>query len=141
MSEKIKAIREMIESENRRINERLTVLIQFAGLLFAAVALAWNKDSKFIIVVSVLGFCTTIIFLRSLVRAQIAIYELMMHYWNLPKAERDEAGPVIGIYQKNSSHKWRVYFTPPFGVPFCITIAWGLLIVYKFFIRFHITFL
>ena len=47
--------RDMIENENRRVNERLTIFCQFQGLLVSALAFGWDKQNAFPLLVLTIG--------------------------------------------------------------------------------------
>jgi hypothetical protein len=65
--------RSLIAQENARLNERTTWLLQLHGLLFAALAFAWGKDSFVILLLSVVGILSSLAIgngLRWAVKAQ-----------------------------------------------------------------------
>ena len=88
----------MIENENKRVNERLTVFCQFQGLLVTALALGWGKTNglELIGLTSGLGLCSAIVQGRGLYGAVRAIDLLYEAYLKLPQAVRSLAGPVVG---------------------------------------------
>lgn len=129
--------RELIESENRRVNERLTIFCQFQGLLFAALALGWEKASNkdLLWMLSLLGIFSAGVISRALFMATNGINILHKEYLTLPEEARRLAGPVVGNLpdEKKSkiSGKGRVYFTPSIVLPVLMILGWSFIIISK----------
>jgi hypothetical protein len=90
-------IRAMIMHENEIINDRLTWLLTFQGLLLAALGFAWGaKDSKPLVrIFAAVGIVVSFISAFGLLAATSAMYGLVD--WWVQHRPPDYAGPdVIG---------------------------------------------
>jgi hypothetical protein len=56
----VEVVREQIHHENELVNQRITWLIQSEGLLFAALAFAWEKSAKLSVLLAILGIATAL---------------------------------------------------------------------------------
>jgi hypothetical protein len=134
MGNKIKDIRELIECENRRIHERLTLLVQFQGLLFTALALGWNKNYYLILLLAIVGIISSFSFGQILFFTQLAFRKLLEEYNKIPKEEKDLEGPVIGIYAFRENRIFYILgsiFNPSFALPWLSIIAWIFILIIK----------
>jgi hypothetical protein len=132
--------RDMIENENRRVNERLTVFCQFQGLLVTALALGWGKRNGLELtgLTAGLGFCSAIVQGRGLYGAVRAIDLLYEEYLKLPKNIRAFAGPVVGKIphpdQAFVPSRARAFLTPSMILPGLMLGAWLCIGVFNFLI-------
>src|SRR5262245_2572475 len=69
LEEYAKITRDMISWEALRMNERSSWLLQLQGLLFTALAFAWDKNRPLIYVLVGVGICSSCIIGKALVAA------------------------------------------------------------------------
>lgn len=134
MGTKIKDIRELIENENKRVHERLTLLVQFQGLLFTALALGWNKNYYLILLLAIVGIFSAFSFGQILVFTQLALRKLIDEYDKIPKEEKDLEGHVIGIFAFRGNRFFYVLgniFNPSFVLPCLSIIVWIFILIIK----------
>ena len=116
-----------MQNENELINQRLSWLGTFQGLLFAALALGWNNPNVGIIrVICALGFAVAISIMTGTWRANEAIDKLEKKWDDLKKAAPDIE--FVGVRSRGGYFWWVMpgYFIPP-----VFAIAWAVI----FFIR------
>jgi len=134
---KIDDYRKIIEFEHIRINERLTILCQFQGLLFGSLALGWEKNQNrdLIYILAFLGVFSSITLARSLYQAQIGIVLFQKEYSKIPKKYRELSGPVMGNMPVDENDPIprivRVFLTPGLVLPLLMLGAWLILIFLK----------
>jgi hypothetical protein len=134
MGNKIKDIREMIEYENKRAQERLTILVQFQGLLFTALSLAWDKNRHLILLIAIVGIISSFSIGQILHFTQEAFGKLVKEYDKIPKEERDLEGPVVGIFAWGKNKFLFVLgriFNPTFALPALSIAAWIFILIIK----------
>jgi hypothetical protein len=140
-TKKVDDYREMIESENRRVNDRLTVLCQFEGLLFTALSLGWDKNIEYVIVLATVGLMSSIALARALYNAESGIDKLYKTYILLPKDQKEQAGPVIGNYtlgpKDGIPRRWRFFLTPSVALPILLSLAWLCIAIIKLSFQSH----
>ena len=115
-------IRDMVKHENELINQRLTWLGTFQGLLLAALAFAWDKtDAK--IIVYVLSFLGTFVALSigiGTCRANEAINNLGKK-WDGIKPKDYTGLDIEGIRGRSGCFWWLM---PGYFIPWTFTTAW-----------------
>lgn len=125
------AVRELIKHENDLVNQRIGWLVQTQGLLFAALAFAWEKAPKLSYILSAVGIATAIS-----IASAIALYSPTVQRLNalwlqrMPEAERlhrpinGGAPPSTGMFRL--LRPWR-------ALPFIFVTTWVAVVLVKFF--------
>lgn len=116
-------IRSMIQHENQLINERLTWLLTFQGLLLASLGFCWGRrDSKTLVTVfGLLGIAVSLMSATGLFAATAAMYGLW-EWWREHRPS-DYAGPdVIGM---PPATVWLRYATPWNLFPAVFVAGWA----------------
>src|SRR5262245_42310790 len=123
-------VRAMIQHENEIINDRLTWLLTFEGLLLTALGFAWGaKDSKPLVVIfSVLGVIVSLVSLFGLIASTNAMYGLVD--WWYEHRPKEYAGPdVIGAaVPRDWWPGWR-YVTPWTMFPLLFVGTWVAILI------------
>src|SRR6266498_5268305 len=90
-------IRSMIQHENTLVIERTNWMLTLEGLLFTALAFAWDKSSAVVIVLCIVGLVSSIslaVFLESATRA----IAKLQYWWRNHAADQNYTGPpIIGL--------------------------------------------
>jgi hypothetical protein len=118
-------IRAMIMHENEIINDRLTWLLTFQGLLLAALGFAWGaKDSKPLVrIFAALGIVVSVVSVFGLLAATNAMYGLVD--WWAQHRPADYVGPdVIGATVPSGWPPAFRYLTPWNLFPLLFVAAW-----------------
>ncbi len=129
---KIKDIRELIEFENKRVHERLTLLVQFQGLLFTALALGWNKNYYLILLLSIVGIISAFSFGQILYFTQLAFRKLNDEYNKISNEDKEKEGGVIGFYAFTNNKFLYILgsiFNPSYTLPWLSISAWIFILV------------
>jgi hypothetical protein len=128
-SEEAKIIRDMIIHESEAINQRVNWLVTLQGLLFTALAFAWDKNSRAVIyIIGFLGITTSVSILLALISDYLATVR-WIEEWENHKAQ-DYNGPRIMGYPSGKSLVNPLM--PWFLVPIAFVLAWvAVLIVNK----------
>jgi hypothetical protein len=115
-------VRELIRHENDLVNQRMSWLVQAQGLLFAALAFAWDKSPKLAVLLSALGIATALSIGMAISLYSPAIRGLHA-WWNehVPEEER-KARLVIGLW--SPSHGVRRFLRPWRALPLIFIVAW-----------------
>jgi hypothetical protein len=125
------AIRDLIKHENDLVNQRIGWLVQTQGLLFAALAFAWEKAPKLSYILSGVGIATAIS-----IASAIALYSPTVRRLNAlwleraPEAERlhrpinGDAPPSTGVLKM--LRPWR-------ALPFVFVSTWAAVVLIKLF--------
>jgi len=121
--------RNLIIQENARLNERTTWLLQLQGLLFAALAFAWGKESLLIWLLSGVGILSSLAIGKALHSAIKAIDSIEME-WRSKGIEYK--GPrIIGLGRYDA---WRferqVLLLPAYNLPIIFVTAWIIVLWY-----------
>ncbi|MBI4242812.1 MAG: hypothetical protein HY606_01875 [Planctomycetes bacterium] len=121
-------ISEMIKHENELINHRLAWLGTFQGLLFAALAFAWNNaDGSFLLcILCLLGIFISISVGLSTIGANTAINYLEQE-WDKIKPSDYKGIDIVGMRNRQCC-LWR--FMPGYFIPWIFVGAWILLFGY-----------
>jgi hypothetical protein len=123
-------IRSMIQHENEIINNRLTWLLTFQGLLLAALGFAWGaKDSKPLVVIfGALGIIVSVVSVFGLLAATNAMYGLV-DWWHEHRPAGYSGPDVIGAaVPPDRWVGWR-YLTPWNLFPLLFAGAWAAILV------------
>jgi hypothetical protein len=118
-------IRAMIMHENEIINDRLTWLLTFQGLLLASLGFAWGaKGSKPLVrIFAGLGIVVSVVSVFGLLTATNAMYGLV-DWWSQHRPA-DYAGPdVIGASVPLRWPRVFRYLTPWNLFPLLFVVAW-----------------
>lgn len=128
-NEEAKIMRDMIIHESEAINQRVNWLVTLQGLLFTALAFAWDKNSRAVIyIIGFLGITTSVSILLALTSDYIATVR-WLEDWENHKAH-DYNGPRIMGYPSGKSLVNPLM--PWFLVPIAFVLAWiAVLIVNK----------
>jgi hypothetical protein len=128
-------IRELIKQENDLVNQRMTWLIQSQGLLFTAVAFAWEKAPKALtLLISILGVATALSLWSAIGLYSPAVRELRT-WWDEHRSDDSVVAPggdgVMGRWSPSSGIGR--YFRPWRALPLIFIVAWmGILILALF---------
>lgn len=114
--------REMIRHENDLINQRLTWLSGFQGLLFAALAFAWGKSNIFYlsVIICIVGFLIAVSIGLATSKANRAIKNLSQE-WDEKKLENYDGPDIEG--NRCGSEKLDILLPGSF-VPLVFSVAW-----------------
>lgn len=121
--------RQMIVAENMRINERMSWMIQLHGFLFAALAFAWDKGALRVLVLSVVGICSSLAVGYS-VRLAVKAVDRLESEWDERCGDYD--GPrVIGWGKKDAWALERFFpLHAPFTLPAILFGTWLLVFLF-----------
>jgi len=115
-------IRDLIKTENELINQRLTWLGTFQGLLIAALAFTWNEESAVAVVwvFCILGAMVSLSTSLAVYRANKAIknYE---DEWDSIKG-KDYSGPDIEGVRSSDGCFW--WLMPGYILPWLFLLGW-----------------
>lgn len=128
--EKAKIIREMIRHEDDLFNQRITWFSTIQGLLFAALALSWDKTNAFslVIILSLLGAIISGSTYYTLRRGLEAVVT-QMDWWDKHKPD-DYSGPdIIG---RRPTPKSKNLLWPYFLFPIVFMAAWIIILIWRF---------
>lgn len=117
------AVRDMIKHENELMHHRITWLSTLHGLLFAALAFAWdnkNDAQVLIFVFSVLGILISLSTFTVLHTASGAISDLA-DWWETHKPSGYDGPGVIG---RRTKKPWQRALYPWNMLPILFTLAW-----------------
>jgi len=123
------AIRELIRHENDVVHQRLTWLIQSQGLLFAALAFAWQKAPALAIMLPVLGIATALSMWAAIANYSPAVRGLR-NWWEINVSDEDKKGRlVIGRWAPSkginkSLRPWR-------ALPIIFIAAWIIVLLIR----------
>jgi len=121
--ETTKVVRELIRYESDLLHQRLTWLLQIQGLLFAALAFAWNARSRpLIFLFCALGITTAVSIALALHLYSPAIRSLQ-GWWNehlTPQQRHNRL--VIGYSSPSRGFTWLL--RPWRALPWVFVIAW-----------------
>lgn len=123
--------RHLISQENARLNERTTWLLQLQGLLFAALAFAWGKETFVILLLSVVGILSSLAIGNSLRWATKAIDDIEEE-WN-SKGKAYYNGPrIIGLSKSEGSFLERkLLLHAPYMLPVIFVAAWVAVLLFQ----------
>jgi hypothetical protein len=117
-------IRELIRLENDALNYRMTWFLTLQGLLFAALAFAWDKGAAIIVVFSIVGILSSVSVGILLRYGILAIKEL-------EKVSRaDGHQPVIGKGYSGTSAVMH-FLLPWHFLPILFVVAWAAFMVIR----------
>jgi len=120
----------MIKSENELINHRMTWTSAFNGLLFVALAFAWDKSCSLVVVIAFLGIAVSLFSGVSLYFANKAFRKLYWE-WEEDKKPDDYDGPgVIGLpprYKKGLG----TWLNPWSSIPLSFVLAWLIIVIIR----------
>ena len=121
--------RDLINQENARWNERMTWLLQSQALLFASIALGWEKDPMLVCLLAGVGIASSYTIGRFL-RNAITTIEGYIDEWD--DRAHDYKGPKLtgGIRKDGRADKadWR---HPTIMMPHMFILAWLLLLLVR----------
>ena len=128
--EEFEAIWERVKHENELINQRLTWLGTFQGLLLAALAFAWDKsDAKPIIfVLGILGIAVAASIAIGTCRANQALNRLG-RYWDKVKPKDYSGLDVEGIRSQAGCFWWLM---PGYFLPIAFLVAWVAILYFHY---------
>jgi hypothetical protein len=117
-------IRGMIEHENELINNRVSWLMTFQGLLFTCVGFVWDKQRVDMLIpgLCLLGIVIAVLCLFTLVGATHAM-SLLYDTWTQNKPT-DYSGPAVIGSPPPKSRFFR-YLAPWNWFPVVTAVAWG----------------
>lgn len=121
----------MVKYENELINQRLTWLGVFQGLLLAALAFAWDKkqqDECLVVVLCFLGAFVALSCWRGTLLANKAIDNLSS-YWDKVKPKDYPGLDVQGVRSGTECLSWLM---PGLALPPAFLIAWILIALISF---------
>jgi len=115
-------IRAMIKSENELINQRMSWVSAFNGLLFAATAFAWDTSRVLVVVLAILGIAVSLLSGAALLAANRAFRAL--YAWWQDNKPADYTGPdVIGLPPRYKEWPGR-WLNPWSIIPVLFACAW-----------------
>jgi hypothetical protein len=112
----------LLKTENELINQRLTWLGTFQGLLHAALAFAWDKTdaTALVWVLCILGMSVAFSTWVGTVRANKTIVNWGI-YWDKVKP-KDYTGPDVEGIRSNKGCFW--WMMPGYALPFLFLAGW-----------------
>lgn len=115
-------LREFIRHENELFNQRFAWLSAFQGLLFTALAFAWDKgNSKLLVIIfCLLGIIVAISIGIAMHRGNMAI-DRLDKWWDQNKPENYSGLDIQGVRSRND-FLW--FLMPGRIVPWALCIAW-----------------
>ena len=116
------AVFDRIKYENELINQRLTWLGTFQGLLLAALAFAWGKSSAtaIVCVICVVGAIVALSTWVATFRANKAI-SLFSAHWDSIKPKEYSGVGVEGVRSRSGYFWWLM---PGYALPWLFFLAW-----------------
>ena len=116
------AVFDRIKYENELINQRLTWLGTFQGLLLAALAFAWGKSSAtaIVCVICVVGAIVALSTWVATFRANKAISLFSVHWDSIKPKEYSGVG-VEGVRSRSGYFWWLM---PGYALPWLFFLAW-----------------
>jgi hypothetical protein len=128
-NEEAKIIREMIRHENDLLNQRITWFSTIQGLLFAALALVWDKanSNSLVIILSLIGGILSASTFYALQRGLEAI-RIQIEWWDKNKTAGYSGPDIIG---RRPSPKSRNFFWPYFLFPIVFIAAWTFILFWR----------
>jgi hypothetical protein len=127
-------VRDMINHESDVINHRMSWMGTFQGLLFAAVAIMWDKNREALgVVLCLLGVVVSVAIALTLRNASVATERLVL-WWTTHKPDNYDGPGVIG-YRMELPSKVRTVLPPWTLVPICFLLAWIAVLYIKLFHR------
>lgn len=121
-------IREMIRHEDELLVNRTNWLITLQGLLFAALAFSWEKSFAITVLFVLLGIVFSILFVRYLNFADLAIAKLLR--WWEAHSDGYNGPPVIGLEDQDTTAidlkiiPWKL-------IPYLFVVSWLFVLVVK----------
>ncbi|MFO1417454.1 MAG: hypothetical protein U1E83_02175 [Methylotetracoccus sp.] len=115
-------IRELIRHENDVVHQRLTWLIQSQGLLFTALAFAWEKEPRFALMLSILGIATSLSIWSAISLYSPAVRGLY-DWWETNVPDEYKKGRLVMGSWSPSKGVPRI-FRPWRALPFIFIVAW-----------------
>ncbi len=113
----------MIQHENTLVIERTNWMLTLEGLLFTALAFAWDKNSAVVMVLSLVGFVSSIslgVFLESATRAIARLQQ----WWRNHTADQNYNGPpIIGLSDEEFTSV-EMIILPHRVLPVLFGLAW-----------------
>ena len=125
-------VRELIRSESELVNQRVTWLLQIQGLLFAALAFAWEDGSVPLVgLLSCLGIVMAVTIAQALNLHSPAVRALYKKWSDLLSDEQKRLRLVIGIWSPTKGIAWALRPWRALPVVFVLAWAWVLVINYR----------
>jgi hypothetical protein len=123
-------IRELIKHENDLVHQRLGWLLQVQGLLFTALAFAWEHAPKPLpVLIALLGITTALSLWTAIRQYSPAVRGLRQWWQDHRPADAVEGPDVIGRWSPSSGIIWLL--RPWRALPFVFVFAWvGVLVVF-----------
>ena len=115
-------VRELIRHENDLVHQRLTWLIQSQGLLFTALAFAWDKEPRLALMLPILGIATAISMWTAIAMYRPALGRLH-NWWDTHVSDEHKKGrPELGRWSPSKGlsrllRPWR-------ALPLIFIFAW-----------------
>jgi hypothetical protein len=128
-NEEAKIIRDMVRHEDDLLNQRITWFSTIQGLLFAALALVWDKasSSSLVLTLSLIGVILSASTFYALQRGLEAI-RIQIEWWDKNKATNYAGPDVIGRRPGLKSKNW---LWPYFLFPVVFITAWTFILIWR----------
>ena len=114
-------LRAMLRHESEQADRRVSWLGMFQGLLFAALAFAWDKAPSLINLVAIVGCCVAVLVFCGTLAGTFAIERIRGQWRRLIPEDYNGADPM-GFYPDRAP--WSVYLSPENLLPVVFAIAW-----------------
>jgi hypothetical protein len=123
-----KSARELIRSESDLLHQRVTWLLQIQGLLFAALAFAWNvKSTQLVVLFCVLGIATAVSIATALHLYSPAVRQIQGWWTGLLSPAQRRHRRIIGYDSRSRGLKWLL--RPWRSLPYVFVVAWVFVLV------------
>ena len=90
-------LRSMVKHETTQVNRRLSWLCQIQGFLFAALGIVWEKGSKFMPILAIMGIVVAVLVFNSLIGSTAALNRIR-RYWSKRKPKDYDGPDIFGLY-------------------------------------------
>lgn len=121
--EATRAVRELMRFETELLNQRVSWLLQIQGLLFAALAFAWNDTSLALLgLLSALGIATAASIAIVLYRFSPAMRSLYAWWSERLTVEQQNVRLVIGYWSPSRGIAWLL--RPWRALPIVFVVTW-----------------
>lgn len=128
--ETAEVIRTMLRHETEQADRRVSWLTTVQGLLFTALAFAWDKPGALTTIVSVLGATVAVLVFAGMCAGTLAIDRLRRDWTRLiPRSYEENLPPSMGYYPHRAP--WIVYASPENLLPIVFFGAWVWILVVR----------
>lgn len=123
-------VRDMIRHEDFLTDHRTTWLLQCQGLLFLALAFAWDKSPLLVLVLSLLGIRLSLS-IKDYLRLGAEAKKDLQRWWNQQMGGSQWAGPpIVGLADEDIGER-RLGMLPYNIMPTAFAFAWACVIAIR----------